>query len=168
MMNCCLGCSACHMRAPTPNWRRLLSHLTVLAAIRAFCRLGSRIAINNAMIPMTTNNSTSVKARRLKCVICGLLCGDLLRFLVLEFEFIGLVEHLFHLGSLHPHPADGAGALLGGPVRIIVRELETHPVLDRPQRRAADAGLRVGKHRKQMIEYLEVPDVGNAADRGNA
>src|SRR5687767_10619726 len=42
----------------------LLLHLTVSACARALLRLGSRIEISRAMMPMTTSNSTSVNAAR--------------------------------------------------------------------------------------------------------
>src|SRR3954470_9373796 len=45
-------------------WRMLLEHCTVAAARRAFCNAGSSTPIRTAMIPITTNNSTSVKAPR--------------------------------------------------------------------------------------------------------
>ena len=50
-----------------PVWRRLLKHLTLLALSRARLSVGSRMLISNAMMPMTTKSSTSVKpAARLR------------------------------------------------------------------------------------------------------
>src|SRR5215217_5296482 len=46
------------------SWRMLAMHFVRLAWSRAFCRAGNRIAINSAMIPMTTSSSTSVNALR--------------------------------------------------------------------------------------------------------
>jgi hypothetical protein len=40
----------------------LLAHLADLAALRAFCKAGSKIEINNEMIEMTTNSSMRVNA----------------------------------------------------------------------------------------------------------
>src|SRR4051794_15396699 len=45
-------------------WRRLLRHCVLLADSRALLSVGSRIEISTAMMPITTSNSTSVKARR--------------------------------------------------------------------------------------------------------
>src|SRR5215207_7591071 len=42
-------------------WRMLLEHCTVAAARRALLSAGSRIPTSTAMIPITTNSSTSVK-----------------------------------------------------------------------------------------------------------
>src|SRR3954451_4428112 len=43
----------------------LLLHFVAKACARALPRLGSRIEINRAMIPMTTSSSTKVKPRRI-------------------------------------------------------------------------------------------------------
>src|SRR6185503_15682965 len=45
-------------------WRSLDMHLVRLACSFTLRNVGSRIAIMIAMIPITTNNSTKVKARR--------------------------------------------------------------------------------------------------------
>ena len=52
----------------------VLWHTSDNACPLAFCKLGSRIPISNAMMPMTTNNSTSVKAARLSDVCEVSLC----------------------------------------------------------------------------------------------
>src|SRR4051812_24405752 len=44
--------------------RKFAMHFTVLAARRALPKAGRRIEISNAMMPMTTSNSTSVNPRR--------------------------------------------------------------------------------------------------------
>src|ERR1700722_11164056 len=46
-----------------PICRKLLAHLTRLAVSRARFKLGSRIEISRAMIPITTSNSTRVNPR---------------------------------------------------------------------------------------------------------
>src|SRR5438105_3224313 len=45
-------------------WRRLLRHCVRLADSLARVSAGSRMEISNAMMPMTTSSSTSVKAAR--------------------------------------------------------------------------------------------------------
>ena len=46
-----------------PIWRRFDRHNVARAAARARFRLGSRMLISSAMMPMTTSNSTRVNAR---------------------------------------------------------------------------------------------------------
>ena len=53
-----------------PIWRRLLAHLTRLAVSRARFKLGSRIEISRAMIPITTSNSTRVNPSGVKPLAC--------------------------------------------------------------------------------------------------
>src|SRR3954465_382674 len=48
---------------------------TTLAACRALFSAGSRTPINKAIMPITTSNSTSVKARRWLC--CRQSCADI-------------------------------------------------------------------------------------------
>jgi hypothetical protein len=49
-----------------PIWRRLLPHWIDFAELRAAVRAGRRIAMSNAMIEMTTNNSIRVNPPRLQ------------------------------------------------------------------------------------------------------
>src|SRR4029079_17250209 len=58
-----------YMMAARAICRRLLAHLARLACSRARFRLGSRIEISRAMMPMTTSSSTSVnpRLRRERC-----------------------------------------------------------------------------------------------------
>src|SRR5688500_5781798 len=53
-----------YTRNAWPSDRRLERHLTERDCRRAAFRLGSRIATNTAIMPITTSNSTSVKAFR--------------------------------------------------------------------------------------------------------
>src|SRR5207253_1018402 len=55
-------CSLEYMANASPSWRTLDRHLVVLAARRTFDRLGSRMEMRTAMMPMTTSSSTSVNA----------------------------------------------------------------------------------------------------------
>src|SRR5437868_5849090 len=61
MIDCLLWeayiCMAC------PIVRKFAMHLTVLAALRALFKEGSRIEMSKAIMPITTSNSTSVKPR---------------------------------------------------------------------------------------------------------
>src|SRR4051812_45438573 len=51
-----------YMLRNVPIWRRLLRHCVRLALSRALFRLGRRIEISTAMMPITTRSSTSVNA----------------------------------------------------------------------------------------------------------
>jgi hypothetical protein len=51
--------------SPIVSWRMLLAHFTWLPLSRARERVGRRIEISRAMIPMTTSSSTSVNPLRL-------------------------------------------------------------------------------------------------------
>jgi hypothetical protein len=57
-------CSLANIRKPVITWRMLLPQAALLAASRALCSAGSRMAINTPMIAITTNNSTRVNPRR--------------------------------------------------------------------------------------------------------
>jgi len=46
----------------------LLAHCVVIAAARALVKAGSSIEIKSAIIPITTNSSTSVKAEALRMI----------------------------------------------------------------------------------------------------
>src|SRR5581483_5760854 len=65
-----------------PIWRRLDAHCTICASRRALPSAGSRIAINSAMMAITTSSSTSVNPN-----------GE--RF---DFERIGLPRLLLEIG----------------------------------------------------------------------
>src|SRR5438552_1749417 len=52
------------MRSELPSSRRLLRHAVRAAASRALPRVGNRMPISKAMIPITTSSSTKVKAWR--------------------------------------------------------------------------------------------------------
>src|SRR5438445_3348378 len=56
-----------YMASPVRSSRIFARHLRVFALRRARPRAGRRIEISSAMIPITTSNSTSVNACRLKC-----------------------------------------------------------------------------------------------------
>src|SRR5258706_6022926 len=129
-------CSACHILAPTPNCLRLLSHLTVLACMRALVKLGRRMAIRSEMIPMTTSNSTSVNARRI-CFDMGVPFRASF-LLTLEFELVKLIERSFHPGNRVADAGDRLGARLVGPFGIKVAELQADAVLNRKECSAAD------------------------------
>src|SRR5438552_288514 len=51
-----------YMRNSVDNCRMLLRQAVLLAASRARARVGSRIAMRTAIMPITTSSSTSVKA----------------------------------------------------------------------------------------------------------
>src|SRR4051794_35441131 len=53
--------SLAYMTVAVITWRICDRHLVVAAAFRALLSAGNRIAISNAMMPITTSNSTSVK-----------------------------------------------------------------------------------------------------------
>src|SRR5437773_1114000 len=56
-----------YMASPVRSSRIFARHLRVFALRRARPRAGRRIEISSAMMPITTSNSTSVNACRLKC-----------------------------------------------------------------------------------------------------
>jgi hypothetical protein len=49
------------MKTNNPSWCMFAKQAVVVAASRALFKEGSRMEINNAMIPITTNSSTNVK-----------------------------------------------------------------------------------------------------------
>src|SRR5688500_1317197 len=50
------------MAMPTPIWRTLFRHFVLLACFRASERVGRKIAMSSAMMPMTTISSMSENA----------------------------------------------------------------------------------------------------------
>src|SRR5438309_11288132 len=63
-----------------PICRRFERHAAVLALCRALLRAGSRMEISRAIMPMTTSNSTSVKARGRRARLR--LRSDMMQFLL--------------------------------------------------------------------------------------
>src|SRR5580765_860761 len=57
--------SLAYMKRICPHARRLLMHCALAACCRARLIAGRSMAINTAIIPMTTSSSTSVKPRDL-------------------------------------------------------------------------------------------------------
>src|SRR5688500_4734040 len=162
-----LGFSACHRRAAVPICRRLLAHLTVFACCLALLRLGSRIAISSAMMPMTTRSSTSVNARVRRDgrwtlnMVCGLRLeiSGLLRLLFL-FADVCLVAGLAGL-ELGADLGDRGGVPLRG---VVVAEHEPALDLDGTDRVLADRRIVILQHAEQRPERLVLLHLGQSGD----